>query len=68
MDLKKVMLVIAFIGILGIPAILWFYFDYTDYSWKANSTNYIYLFVCATLIFNGINNYIKYGKPEQSEK
>ena len=68
MDLRKVMLVIAFVGILGIPAILWFYFDYTDFSWAANSANYIYLFVCASLILNGFYTYIKSGKPEQPEK
>ena len=67
MDLRKVMLVTGFVGIIGIPVIL-YYFNYSDFSWAANSTHYISLFVCATVIFNSFNNYIKSGKTEQSEK
>lgn len=68
MDLRKVMLAIAFIGMVSIPLIIWFYFDFTDFSWAANSSSYLYLIVSVCLIISGIGSYIQSGKPEKPKK
>lgn len=45
MDLRKVMLVTGFVGIIGIPVIL-YYFNYSDFSWVGGKFNTLHFSLC----------------------
>ena len=62
MDLFKVAKIIIVIAVGGLFYALFFSFDYSDFAWDHNKSNYILIITCTCLLISAILSYGAYSK------
>lgn len=65
MDLQIVKLFIGFISLTGVAFILAVYFDFQDYSWASNGSNYIAILASSCTAFAAFASYFEVKKKTQ---
>lgn len=65
MDLFKVLKVIIVFAVAGLFYALFFAFDYSDFSWAHNKSNYIFIITCVCMLISAIGSYSAYSKGKK---
>jgi len=62
MNIFKILKSIITLGVGGLCYVLFFAFDYSDFSWTHNKSNYIFGLTCVSIIIAAISSYGMYQK------